>query len=83
MDRVVLGIAGGRVVRAEVVDWKTGAAGAQAADFERRIAGYREQMDGYLRAVSAMFGLDAACVTAVLAFPERGQLVEISGPFAG
>ena len=83
MDRVVLGIAGGRVVRAEVVDWKTGAAGAQGADFERRIAGYREQMDGYRRAVSAMFGLDAECVTAVLAFPERGQLVEISGPFAG
>jgi ATP-dependent exoDNAse (exonuclease V) beta subunit len=83
MDRVVLGIAGGRVVRAEVVDWKTGAAAAQGADFERRIAGYREQMDGYRRAVSAMFGLDAACVTAVLAFPERGQLVEISGPFAG
>jgi hypothetical protein len=40
-------------------------------------------MDGYRRAVSAMFGLDAECVTAVLAFPERGQLVEISGPFAG
>jgi hypothetical protein len=28
-----------------------------------------------------MFGLPAESVTAVLAFPERDELVEVSGPF--
>lgn len=82
MDRVVLGVSGGRVVRAEVVDWKTGAATASGDGLERRLAGYREQMDGYRRALAAMFGLAPGAVTAVLAFPERGELVEVAGPFA-
>lgn len=79
MDRVVLGIRGGRVVRVEVVDWKTGASAVQGAAFEERIAPYRRQMDGYRRALCAMFGLAPADVTAVLAFPERGELLEIAG----
>jgi ATP-dependent exoDNAse (exonuclease V) beta subunit len=81
MDRVVLGLRGGRVVRAEVVDWKTGAAGLEGAALEERVAPYREQMEGYRRALCAMFGLPAESVTAVLAFPERDELVEVSGPF--
>jgi hypothetical protein len=79
MDRVVLGIRGGRVVRAEVIDWKTGSPSLRGAAFEERIAPYREQMDGYRRALCAMLALAPADVTAVLAFPERGELVEIAG----
>lgn len=79
MDRVVLGLRGGRVVRAEVIDWKTGAPSLQGEAFAARVAPYREQMDGYRRALCAMFGLSAEAVTAVLAFPERGELVEVSG----
>ncbi len=79
MDRVVLGVRSGRVVRAEVVDWKTGAGALDGRAFEERIAPYREQMDGYRRALCAMLGLPAEAVTAVLAFPERGELVEVSG----
>ncbi|NBQ13424.1 MAG: hypothetical protein EBU31_02150 [Proteobacteria bacterium] len=80
MDRVVLGLRNGRVVRAEVVDWKTGATSVDGTAFEERIAGYRSQMAGYRRALCTMFGLEPEAVTAVLAFVDRGQLVEISGP---
>jgi ATP-dependent exoDNAse (exonuclease V) beta subunit len=82
MDRVVLGFRNGRVVRAEVVDWKTGATGVEGAAFEERIAGYRAQMAGYRRALCTMFGLEAEAVTAVLAFVDRGELVEIDGALA-
>jgi hypothetical protein len=81
MDRVVLGFRDDRVVRAEVVDWKTGATDVQGAAFEERIAGYRSQMAGYRRALCTMFRLGAEAVTASLAFVDRGELVEISGPF--
>jgi hypothetical protein len=75
----VLGFRNGRVVRAEVVDWKTGATGVEGAAFEERIAGYRSQMAGYRRALCTMFGLGPEAVTAVLAFVDRGELVEIGG----
>ena len=79
MDRVVLGFRNGRVVRAEVVDWKTGTTNVDGTAFEERIAGYRSQMAGYRRALCTMFGLAPEAVTAVLAFVDRGELVEIGG----
>ena len=38
-------------------------------------------MAGYRRALCTMFRLGAEAVTASLAFVDRGELVEISGPF--
>ncbi|MFM9169116.1 MAG: PD-(D/E)XK nuclease family protein, partial [Phycisphaerales bacterium] len=76
MDRVVLGIQGGRVTRAEVVDWKTGARGLAGAALEERIAPYRAQMADYRAALAAMFGLEPSCVTAVLAMVDRRELIE-------
>ena len=76
MDRVVLGIQGGRVMRAEVVDWKTGARGLAGAALEERIAPYRAQMADYRAALAAMLGLEPSCVTAVLAMVDRGELIE-------
>jgi hypothetical protein len=76
MDRVVLGFRGGRVVRAEVIDWKTGARGLSGAALEERIAPYRAQMEDYRAALCAMFGLEPPCVAATLAMVERGELVD-------
>jgi len=76
MDRVVLGMQGGRVVRAEVVDWKTGARDVRGAEFQERIAPYRLQMEGYRRALAAMFDLAPDAVSAVLAFVDRGEICE-------
>jgi ATP-dependent exoDNAse (exonuclease V) beta subunit len=76
MDRVVLGIRGGRVERAEVVDWKTGAHGLSGAALEERIAPYRRQMAAYKAALAGMFALPEDRVTAVLAMVDRGELIE-------
>jgi ATP-dependent exoDNAse (exonuclease V) beta subunit len=76
MDRVVLGLRGGRVERAEVVDWKTGARGVSGAELDQRIEPYRKQMAAYRAALAAMFGLAPERVTAVLAMVDRGELIE-------
>ncbi len=83
MDRVVLGFRDGRVARAEVVDWKTGARGLDGEALERRVAPYREQMQAYRRALCEMLGLAPGCVTAVLSFVDRGDVVEVSGDLGG
>ncbi len=76
MDRVVLGMRAGRVVRAEVLDWKTGARDLQGAEFQERIAPYQLQMNGYRRALAAMFEIAPESVSAVLAFVDRGEIRE-------
>ena len=76
MDRVVLGLRAGRVVRAEVLDWKTGARDLPGAEFEGRIAPYHLQMNGYRRALAAMFEIPPESVSAVLAFVDRGEIRE-------
>jgi ATP-dependent exoDNAse (exonuclease V) beta subunit len=76
MDRVVLGLRAGRVVRAEVLDWKTGARDLPGAEFEGRIAPYHLQMNGYRRALAAMFEIPPESVSAVLAFIDRGEIRE-------
>jgi ATP-dependent exoDNAse (exonuclease V) beta subunit len=76
MDRVVLGLRAGRVVRAEVLDWKTGARDLQGAEFQERIAPYQLQMNGYRRALAAMFEIPPESVSAVLAFVDRGEIRE-------
>ena len=76
MDRVVLGMRAGRVVRAEVLDWKTGARDLQGAECEERIAPYQLQMNGYRRALAAMFEIAPESVSAVLAFVDRGEIRE-------
>ena len=76
MDRVVLGMRAGRVVRAEVLDWKTGARDLHGAEFEDRIAPYHLQMNGYRRALAAMFDIAPESVSAVLAFVDRGEIRE-------
>lgn len=81
MDRVVLGIRGGGVVRAEVVDWKTGAEGLIGEALAVRIEPYRSQMNDYRRALAGLFGLDAQTATALLAFVDRDEMVEIGGDF--
>ena len=78
MDRVVLGFRGGRVVRAEVLDHKTGAAGLAGEALDSRIAPYRAQMAGYRRVVAAMFGLDPSAVSTVLLMLERGEAIPVA-----
>lgn len=76
IDRLVLGFRGGRVVQAELLDHKTGAEHCDAAEFERRIAPYRRQMEGYRRVVASMFGIEESAVSYALLMLDRGVVVE-------
>jgi ATP-dependent helicase/nuclease subunit A len=75
IDRLELVREGGRVVRARVLDFKTGAAGADRATLARKCEGYFEQLSGYRDAVSEMYGLDAASIERVLLFVDRDEVV--------
>ncbi len=79
MDRVVLGMRGGRVVRAEVLDWKTGALGIEGAALKERLLPYHAQMASYRQALAGMFGIGEADVTATLLMVDRGQVIESAG----
>jgi ATP-dependent exoDNAse (exonuclease V) beta subunit len=80
IDRLVLGYRGGRVVRAEVLDHKTGATGVAGDAFEARIAPYRAQMAGYRRVVASMFGIEPSAVSTVLLMLDRGEVIDVTEP---
>ena len=77
MDRVVLGVRDGRVVRAQVLDWKTGAVGLAGDALQERIAPYREQLQSYRAALCAIFGLPAEAVGATIVLVDRGEVVAV------
>jgi ATP-dependent exoDNAse (exonuclease V) beta subunit len=77
MDRVVLGLREGRVVRAQVLDWKTGAVGLAGEALAERIAPYREQLQAYRAALRAIFTLPAEAVGATIVLVDRGEVVEV------
>ncbi|MFO0961693.1 MAG: UvrD-helicase domain-containing protein [Phycisphaerales bacterium] len=77
MDRVVLGVHDGRVVRAQVLDWKTGAVGLAGDALQERIAPYREQLQSYRAALCAIFGLPAEAVGATIVLVDRGEVVAV------
>jgi hypothetical protein len=79
IDRLVLGFRGGRVVRAEVLDHKTGAKDLVGDAFTARIAPYRAQMAGYRRVVASMFGIEEAAVSTVLLMLDRGEVIDVTG----
>ena len=80
IDRLVLGYRGGRVVRAEVLDHKTGATGVAGDALEARIAPYRAQMAGYRRVVASMFGIEPSAVSTVLLMLDRGEVIDVTEP---
>ncbi|HSJ25377.1 MAG TPA: UvrD-helicase domain-containing protein [Longimicrobiales bacterium] len=73
MDRLVLTRAGGRVVAAAVVDYKTDAV-SKAAEVEQRANHYRPQVDAYRRAVAGMYAIDEDAVEGWLVFLEAGSV---------
>jgi ATP-dependent exoDNAse (exonuclease V) beta subunit len=70
VDRLVLGARDGRVVAADVIDFKSDRlTPAEVAD---RVAHYRPQMEAYRRVVSAQTGLDEDAIRAILVFLTPG-----------
>lgn len=75
-DRVVLIRRGGAIVGADLIDFKTDAAGDSDALAER-VEHYRPQIGAYRRALQQMYGLDADAVTAKLVFVSTGDVIAI------
>jgi ATP-dependent exoDNAse (exonuclease V) beta subunit len=78
IDRLVLVEEAGRVVSAEVLDFKTdGVDAADAEAVEARVAYYRPQIDAYRTAVAGRYGLDLPSVTGKLLFLRPGLVREV------
>ena len=69
-DRVVLRRRAGRVVGAELLDYKTDAVDGEKLD--EAVETYRPQIDAYRKALCAMHGLPPEAVAATLLFVGRG-----------
>lgn len=76
-DRVVVVRRGGRVIAADVLDFKTDRVDADDAKaLTARVEQYRLQLDAYREAAGVLLGLDAEDVSARLVFLEVGRVVE-------
>jgi ATP-dependent exoDNAse (exonuclease V) beta subunit len=80
IDRLVLHRdAGGRIMGATIVDYKTGAVGASEERLEAKLVGYRAQMRAYCAAVEELWSLPQGSASAKLLFVDRGEVVEVRG----
>ena len=78
VDRLVLLEEGGRVVAAEVLDFKTDLLdGSDTGAVEKKVAFYRPQIDAYRTAVAGRFGLDPSAVSGKLLFLRPGVVREV------
>lgn len=75
IDRLVVRREGGRVVRAEILDYKTDRVDAQMVP--AMVERYRAQLGAYADAVSEMYGLPREKCSAVLVFLEPRIVVEL------
>jgi ATP-dependent helicase/nuclease subunit A len=78
IDRLVLVRENGRVVRAEVLDFKTDQLdGADPAALHKRVEYYRPQLQAYRDAVVTLYDLEPPAVSAAVLMLEAGRVVEI------
>ncbi len=79
-DRVVIQRRAGRIVAAEILDYKTDHLdGPEATALQEAVARYRPQMLAYRAALASMLNLGPAAITAHLLFTGLPRLVPISG----
>ncbi|MEX2216134.1 MAG: UvrD-helicase domain-containing protein [Phycisphaeraceae bacterium] len=76
-DRVIVIEAGGRTVRAELIDFKTDRVEPNEANIPRIVEQYRPQMEAYRDALAAMLALDARKVTCSLLLLACGKRIEV------
>lgn len=76
IDRLVLISAGGKLIAADVVDYKTDTVSSPSRVSEL-VEHYCPQLEAYKRAVCKITGLPIECVTARLAFLSADEVVEV------
>ena len=77
IDRLELTERDGVVVAATIVDFKTGAVGADQRAMREKIAPYAQQLSAYADAVAEMYGIDRAKIDLRLLFVDRGEVVKV------
>lgn len=78
IDRLVILDEGGRMVGAEVLDFKTDQLdGSDPGAVEAKVAYYRPQIDAYRAAVAGRYGLDLSVVAGKLLFLRPGLVREV------
>jgi ATP-dependent exoDNAse (exonuclease V) beta subunit len=77
IDRLVLFHEKGRVVAADVIDFKTDVWGDDPDQLAKKIEYYRPQLAAYRRAVAQNYRLDEASVSARLVFLASGEVVAV------
>ncbi|MEZ6057420.1 MAG: UvrD-helicase domain-containing protein [Planctomycetaceae bacterium] len=81
MDRLVLLRRDGKVVAADILDFKTDGLESGRVDFtEERWGGYGEQLRLYARAVALQYGLELGSLSARLLVLATGQVVRVPLP---
>ncbi len=75
IDRLVLATENGRVVWAEVIDFKSDA--VEAGELEARAEHYRPQLEAYARVVAEQTGLTPEKVRLRLLFLSPGRVVDL------
>lgn len=79
VDRLVIGVEGGRPVWAEILDFKTDAVDPGRADeFAARVAHYVPQVEAYIRTIGASLCLEARNVSAALLFVSSDSVVPVT-----
>jgi len=76
-DRVVLWSQGGKVIGAEVIDFKTDH-GKDADELSSRVAFYTPQLRAYRRAIMSLYHLPESQVTLTLAFLKSGTIEAVA-----
>ena len=73
VDRIVLGILDGRVVSADIVDFKTDNLGKQNEDLPAKVKHYEPQLMAYRETISQMFKIPIETVSARLLFVSANE----------
>lgn len=77
IDRLILLRTAGRVVAADIIDYKTDAVATGAAAQLDRAGHYREQLAAYRDAIGLIYRLDRERITARLLFVQNGQILQV------
>ena len=77
IDRLVLEVEHGRVVGAEIIDYKTDRTGTDPAEVSRLSGHYAGQLHAYAEAVAGLYRLPASRCRATLVFLEAGRVIDV------
>jgi len=80
MDRLVIVRSGGKIVAADVLDFKTDEiAAGDAAALPAKVDFYRPQIEAYREAAGKLLGLDPGLISARLVFLATGAVCPVQG----